>query len=60
VPDLAGPGGALLWFLLHRVPGLLERLARHCTSHAAVIAGIQRMVAASNPAPPTRGGRWRL
>src|SRR5689334_13840970 len=27
--DLAEPDGALLWFLLHPVPGLLQRHARH-------------------------------
>jgi hypothetical protein len=36
--DLAEPDGALLAFLLHPAPGLLERQARQCTAHAALIA----------------------
>jgi LuxR family transcriptional regulator, maltose regulon positive regulatory protein len=38
--DLAEPDGVLLWFLLHPVPGLLERHARHQTAHAAMVAEI--------------------
>src|SRR5690348_12042730 len=34
--DLAEPEGALLWFLLHPAPGLLERHARQGTAHAAL------------------------
>jgi len=39
--DLAGSGGALLWFLLHPVPVLLDRLMRHRTAHADLIAEIE-------------------
>jgi LuxR family maltose regulon positive regulatory protein len=38
--DLADPEGALLWFLLHPVPRLLERQARQRTAHPALIARI--------------------
>jgi LuxR family transcriptional regulator, maltose regulon positive regulatory protein len=38
--DLAESSGALLWFLLHPVPELLERLMRHRTAHADLIAEI--------------------
>ncbi len=50
--DLAEPDGALLWFLLHPVPGLLERHARHRTAHAALIAEILSLLAGQTPAPP--------
>jgi len=51
--DHAEPDGALLWFLLHPVPALLERHARHRTSHAALLADIQNLVAdpGSEPRP---------
>ncbi len=49
--DLAEPDGALLWFLLHPVPGLLERHARRGTSHAALIAEILSLLAGRTPAP---------
>src|SRR5262245_58739809 len=55
--DGAGPGGALLWFLLHPVPGLLERHARHRTSHAALTAEILSLLAGRTPAPPSAGPR---
>ena len=35
--DFAEPDGVLLWFMLHPVPGLLERHTRHRTAHAALI-----------------------
>jgi LuxR family transcriptional regulator, maltose regulon positive regulatory protein len=38
--DLAEPGGALLWFLLHPVPELLDRLMRRGSAHADLIAEI--------------------
>src|SRR5215467_7329604 len=53
--DCAEPDGALLWFLLHPVPGLLERHARHRTSHAALIAEILSLLAGRTPAPPRAG-----
>jgi LuxR family transcriptional regulator, maltose regulon positive regulatory protein len=53
--DCAEPDGALLCFLLHPVPGLLERHARHCTAHAALIAEIQSLLAGNSTAPPSAG-----
>jgi LuxR family transcriptional regulator, maltose regulon positive regulatory protein len=50
--DCAEPDGALLFFLLHPAPGLLERHARHRTAHAALIADIQSLLAGRTPAPP--------
>ena len=50
--DLAEPDGALLWFLLHPAPGLLERHARQRTAHAALIAQILGLLAGNEPAPP--------
>jgi LuxR family maltose regulon positive regulatory protein len=38
--DLAERDGALLWFLLHPAPGLLERHARQRTAHGVLIAEI--------------------
>ncbi|HEV2260071.1 MAG TPA: hypothetical protein VGS06_43740, partial [Streptosporangiaceae bacterium] len=54
--DLAEPDGALLWFMLHPVPGLLERHARQRTAnssaHAALIAEILSLLAGQTPTPP--------
>jgi LuxR family transcriptional regulator, maltose regulon positive regulatory protein len=50
--DLAEPDGALWAFLLHPVPGLLERRARNGTAHAALIAEILSLLAGRTPAPP--------
>ena len=55
--DLAEPDGALLWFLLHPAPGLLERHARQRTAHAALIAQILDLLAGNEPAPPPAGPR---
>ena len=52
--DLAEPDGALLWFLVHPVPGLLERHTGHRTAHAALIAQILSLLAR----PPASSG-WR-
>jgi LuxR family maltose regulon positive regulatory protein len=52
--DLAEPDGALLWFLLHPAPGLLERHARQQTAHAALLAQIRDLLAANRP-PPLAG-----
>jgi LuxR family transcriptional regulator, maltose regulon positive regulatory protein len=49
--DLAEPDGALLPFLLHPMPGLLRRHARYRTTHAALIAEIQSLLAGRTPAP---------
>ncbi len=43
--DCAEPDGALLWFLLHPAPGLLERQARQRTAHAALLAEILDLLA---------------
>jgi LuxR family transcriptional regulator, maltose regulon positive regulatory protein len=53
--DLAEPDGALLWFLLHPAPGLLERHARQRTAHAALTAEILDLLAGNRPAPPPAG-----
>jgi len=50
--DLAEPDGALLWFLLHPVPRLLERHARRGTAHAALTAEILSLLAGQTPALP--------
>jgi LuxR family maltose regulon positive regulatory protein len=54
--DLAEPDGALLWFLLHPVPALLERQVRHRTVHAALIAEILGLLARPGPGPGGTGG----
>jgi len=53
--DLAEPDGALLWFVLHPVPGLLQRHARQRTAHPALIADILSLLAGTRPAPPPIG-----
>ncbi|HEY2266301.1 MAG TPA: hypothetical protein VGI96_27030 [Streptosporangiaceae bacterium] len=55
--DLAEPDGALLRFLLHPAPGLLERHARNRTAHPALIAEILSLLAGSMPAPSPAGSR---
>src|SRR5207244_9287185 len=50
--DLAEPDRALLCFLLHPVPGLLQRHARHRTAHPALVADILSLLAGQAPAPP--------
>ena len=50
--DVAEPDGAIVPFLLHPEPGLLERQARHRTAHAALIAEIRGLLAGRTPAPP--------
>jgi LuxR family maltose regulon positive regulatory protein len=56
--DLTEAGGALLWFLLHPVPSLLERHARQRTAHGALLADVlsllsgQRPALAAAPRPP--------
>jgi LuxR family maltose regulon positive regulatory protein len=50
--DVAEPDGAIVPFLLHPAPGLLERHARHRTGHAALIAEIRSLLAGRTPAPP--------
>jgi LuxR family maltose regulon positive regulatory protein len=55
--DTAEPDGALLAFLLHPAPALLERQARRRTAHAALIAGILDLLAGHRPASPPAGPR---
>jgi LuxR family maltose regulon positive regulatory protein len=50
--DEAEPDGVLLWFLLRPVPAMLERLSRHRTSHAALIADILSLLAQGEQVPP--------
>jgi LuxR family transcriptional regulator, maltose regulon positive regulatory protein len=50
--DLAEPDGALLWFVLHPAPGLLERHASQQTAHAALLAQVRELLAGNKPAPP--------
>jgi LuxR family maltose regulon positive regulatory protein len=38
--------------LLHPVPGLLQRHARHRTAHPTLIANILSLLAGNRPAPP--------
>jgi LuxR family transcriptional regulator, maltose regulon positive regulatory protein len=54
---LAEPDGALLWFLLHPVPTLLERQVRYRTAHAALIAEILGLLAGNRLTPPPAGPR---
>jgi LuxR family maltose regulon positive regulatory protein len=58
--DLAEPDGALLWFLMHPVPGLLKCHARQRTGHAALIAQILDLLGGTRPAPPPAGPRAPL
>src|SRR5215468_8876153 len=50
--DLAEPDGMLTLFLLHPVPGLLQRQARRRTAHPALIAAILSLLAGRKLAPP--------
>jgi LuxR family maltose regulon positive regulatory protein len=50
--DLAEPDSTLSAFLIHPVPALLERYARHSTRHAALISEILDLL----PRPQDRGG----
>ena len=50
--DIAEPDGAILPFLMHPVPDLLERHARHRTAHASLISEILSLLTgASRPVP---------
>jgi LuxR family transcriptional regulator, maltose regulon positive regulatory protein len=55
--DRAEPDGALLPFLLHPVPGLLERHRRRRTAHGALIVGIQDLLSGRKPVDPAAGRR---
>jgi LuxR family maltose regulon positive regulatory protein len=49
--DLAEPEGALGSFLIHPVPGLLQRHARHRTAHASLLTEVRSLLAGRTPAP---------
>jgi LuxR family maltose regulon positive regulatory protein len=55
--DVAEPDGVLTVFVLHPVPGLLQRQARQGTAHAALIADILSLLAGRRSAPPPAGPR---
>ena len=48
---LAEPDGALMWFLLHPAPGLLERQAGQRATHPALIAEILDLLAGDRRMP---------
>jgi len=50
--DLASPDRALLWFLVHRAPELIQRHARRDTAHAVLAGEILRLLSGAAPAPP--------
>ena len=55
--DWAEPDGALVFFLWHPVPGLLERHARGCARHAALVSEILTLLTPEpgSPDPVPRG-----
>ena len=53
--DLAEPEGAVLPFLLHPAPALLDGHCRHRTTHAALICEILNLLAGRRPASPAGG-----
>jgi LuxR family transcriptional regulator, maltose regulon positive regulatory protein len=55
--DRAEPDGALLPFLLHPMPALLERHRRSRTAHGALIVGIQDLLSARQLVGPPAGRR---
>jgi LuxR family transcriptional regulator, maltose regulon positive regulatory protein len=55
--DVAEPDGVLTMFVLHPVPGLLQRQARRGTAHAALIADILSLLAGRRPSPLPAGPR---
>jgi LuxR family transcriptional regulator, maltose regulon positive regulatory protein len=55
--DIADLDLILFPFLIYRAAGLLERHARDCTKHAALIAEILDLLADMRPASPTAGPR---
>ena len=58
--DIAEPDGAVLPFLLHPVPGLLERLPRHRTAHASLISEILDLRPLSGRPPSPAGAPLSL
>jgi LuxR family transcriptional regulator, maltose regulon positive regulatory protein len=55
--DLSEHSGDLTPFLLYPAAGLLERHAGHRTAHAALVAGIQGLLAGNRPPAPPDGPR---
>jgi len=55
--DRAEPDGALLAFLVHPAPTLLERHTRHRTAHAGLVAEIQDRLPGTTSAPLPAGPR---
>jgi LuxR family transcriptional regulator, maltose regulon positive regulatory protein len=53
--SLAESGGVLVPFLFHRAPELLERHARHCPAHAALISRILTLLT-QGPGPVRHDG----
>jgi LuxR family transcriptional regulator, maltose regulon positive regulatory protein len=53
--DLADSAGLIFRFLLHPAPGLLERHARQCTAHRALIRDIISVLGGRTPAAPAAG-----
>ena len=58
--DLAESSGALLWFLLHPVPELLDRLAWHGTAHGDLIAEVKIRLASKHGKIASRHAPARL
>jgi LuxR family maltose regulon positive regulatory protein len=54
--DLAEPDGILSAFLLHPAPGLLERHARDCAKHAALISEVLNRLPRDQPGLAGHGG----
>jgi LuxR family transcriptional regulator, maltose regulon positive regulatory protein len=52
--DMAEPDGALMWFLLHPAPDLLERQAGRHPAHGALIAKILSLITGNQPVPRDR------
>jgi LuxR family maltose regulon positive regulatory protein len=57
--DIVEPDGAVLPFLIHPAPRLLERHSRRRTAHAALVSEILNLLAGREPAP-ARGDEDRL
>jgi LuxR family maltose regulon positive regulatory protein len=58
--DIAETDRALIWFLVHPTPELLERHARSATSHAALISEIFDLSAATGRSAAPPGGHRGL
>jgi len=55
--DRSEPEGALWFFLLCPAPGLVERHARRATSHGALVADLQSLLAPGKPGLPSAATR---